>query len=92
VRAYETEAGRQLLTLVSAAGDSSEGDWLALTPEAFADGSDGIVARAKWRTSSGAILRGEPVWKALRQGESVGKALRGEKLPEAVFAGPIPTP
>jgi WD40 repeat protein len=92
VRVYETEAGRQLLTLVSVAGHSSEGDWLALTPEAFADGSDGMIAKAKWRTSSSAILHGEPVWKALRQPELIGKALRGEKLPEAVFAGPIPTP
>jgi WD40 repeat protein len=92
VRVYETEVGRQLMTLLSAAGDTSEGDWLALTPEAFADGSESIIAKAKWRTSSGAMLSGTPVWKSLRQSESLGKALRGDKLPEPVFAGPIPTP
>ena len=92
VRVYETETGRQLMTLVSAAGDSSEGEWLAVTPEAFADGSESMIAKAKWRTSSGAMLRGEPVWKSLRQSDSLGKALRGDKLTEPVFAGPIPTP
>ncbi|MCS6850398.1 MAG: hypothetical protein NZ700_04430, partial [Gemmataceae bacterium] len=57
VRLYETGTGRHLLTLVSL----PENSWLALTPEGYADGSEGLLALAQWRMAQ-TPLAAEAVW------------------------------
>jgi len=43
-RLYEEATGRQLASLVTVRGDGDQAEWLALTPEGFAAGSDPLVA------------------------------------------------
>jgi dipeptidyl aminopeptidase/acylaminoacyl peptidase len=80
VRLWEPATGRPLVTLVSVPDD-----WLALTPEAFAAGSDRLVTEARWR-ADGQALPAERVWPAVRKPEAVAQAARGEKVGEPVFA------
>jgi hypothetical protein len=91
VRVYETGSARHVVTLLAAPGGSAEGEWLALTPEAFADGSDGLVKAGRWR-ASGQPLPAAPVWGAVRKRELLPRAIKGDKLPEPAFAGLLTKP
>jgi WD40 repeat protein len=77
VKMWDAADARLLVTLWCGTGD----DWLALTPEGYAAGSDGTFAAAKWRAG------GEPVADAklltpLRDPAKVAAAARGEKVPD----------
>jgi WD40 repeat protein len=78
VRLFGAGSGKQLVTLLSLRPNEDKHDWLALTPEGFVNGSDGLASLGQWR------MAGKPVtgdaWKALRQPEQVTKAARGDAL------------
>jgi WD40 repeat protein len=83
VRIWDHANTRLLTTLLA----TPDGDWLALTPEVFCNGSEGIVTTGRWRTStSGQVLPAEQIWKPAKQPVEVAKALKLEKLGEPAFA------
>lgn len=84
VRLFEVKTGRQLLTLLNAAGTGEEGDWVALTPEGYATSSKSAVESGEWQMANRRLASGS-VWKSLGQGELVRKAVRGDTLPPPVF-------
>lgn len=79
VRVWDAATGRLLVTLL-ATGD----DWLALTPEGYAAGSDRLLKTGRW-TSAGSPL--DPGAGLVRP-DLVAKALAGDKLSEPT----VPTP
>jgi WD40 repeat protein len=79
VRVWETEGGRQLLTLWGGPGDGELGRWLALTPDGYFAASDGLVGPGSWRAGGAAA---DSQVAALNDPKLVAKAARGEKLPE----------
>lgn len=83
-RVYDEATGRQLASLVTVRGEGVQAEWLALTPEGFASGSDQLVALARWRMS-GQEVNGAPLWPTLRRPEQVAKALRGEPVGDVKF-------
>lgn len=85
LRLFEAGDGRPLATLVG----TSEGEWLAITPEGFAAGGESVVKAARWRTATMPV-NSEWVWKAVGQPGTVAKALAGEKVGEPAFASPQP--
>ena len=84
VRVFDAKSGRHLVTLLELAG-SSEGDWLALTPEGYATGSKVLSEAGEWRMGNRAAPSAL-VWKALGKPDAVVNALRGQTLPAPVFA------
>jgi len=88
VRVIDVATARVLLTLLHVPGASAESDWLALTPEGFVAGSDGLLGKAAWK-SAGKELPASGVRAALHNSVNVAKAWKGEKLIEATIpAGP----
>jgi hypothetical protein len=79
VRVWDANSTKQLLTLLALPPQGDAFDWLALTPEGYAGSSDGLATLGRWRMS-GQELAGKAVWKALRQPETVAKAVRGEAV------------
>jgi WD40 repeat protein len=84
VRLWDPAGGRHLLTLVALPPGKDGFDWLALTPEGYASGSEGLAALGQWRMA-GRAVPALAVWKALRQPGMVTRAVRGQPLPAAVF-------
>ena len=83
IRIWDHANTRLLTTLLA----TPDGEWLALTPEVFCNGSDGMVKNGRWRTS-GQVLPTDQIWKPARQAQEVAKALKLEKLGEPAFAVP----
>lgn len=83
-RVYDEAAGRLLASLVTVRGAGDRAEWLALTPEGFAAGSDPLMAMARWRMR-GQDVNGAPLWPSLRRPEQVVKALRGEAVGDVKF-------
>jgi dipeptidyl aminopeptidase/acylaminoacyl peptidase len=81
VRLYDPMTGKHLLTILAVPGDDDSPDWLALTPEGYVAGSDGLSDRGKWRVA-GQPLDGATLWPALTQADAVAQLLTGAKLPE----------
>jgi WD40 repeat protein len=79
VRLWDEATGRQLATLLAVQGENEQADWLALTPEGYAIGSDRLVAMARWRMGT-ADLQADAIWAALRQPALVARAVRGESV------------
>jgi WD40 repeat protein len=77
VRVWDEASARPLVTLLAYAVESDQPEWLAVTPEGYAAGSDKLVGQAKWRTG-GQDVQGDAVWPTLRQSANVTAALRGE--------------
>ncbi len=50
-------------------------DWLAVTPDSFWDGSEGVANLLRWETSEGVV--GEPVTSRMHRPEKVREALAG---------------
>ena len=73
-----------LVSLIAIASESDHPEWLALTPEGYADGSDKLVAQARWRIN-GQEVPAAMVWNALRQPALVAGSLRGEALTQPKF-------
>jgi tricorn protease-like protein len=76
VRLWHAPTGRQLLTLLALPSD-----WLALTPEGYAAGSDSLAGLGQWRMG-GQAVPGD-AWKLLGKPDAVVRALHGEALPAA---------
>ena len=74
VRLHDEATARPLLTLLALPAADEKADWLAVTPEGYAAGSDRLLAEATWRA-------GKDAWPAARQPEQVAKAARGEVVP-----------
>jgi DNA-binding beta-propeller fold protein YncE len=84
VRLYDTGTGKERVTLLSLPPSAKNAEWLALTPQGYAAGSDELLAAGRWRM--GAIdLPPASVWRALRNADAVARALRGEATPAPVF-------
>jgi WD40 repeat protein len=84
VRLWDTALARPLVTLLSLPADGENYDWLAVTPEGYASGSEALTALGQWRMG-GQPVGSEGVWKALGRPDEVVKAARGETLPPPVF-------
>jgi WD40 repeat protein len=84
VRLWDEATGRHLVTLLGIAGDNDQPDWMALTPEGYATGSDRLVALARWKMGA-ADIPAEQVWLVLRQSEEIARAVRGEAVAEPKF-------
>jgi WD40 repeat protein len=79
VRLWDEATGRHLVTLLAIAGENDQPDWLALTPEGYAAGSDRLVNLARWRMGN-AELPNERLWSTLRQADQVARAVRGDAV------------
>ena len=79
VRLWDVATGRQLITLLAIAGENDQADWLALTPEAYAVGSDRLVNMGRWRAGTKDV-HGERLWTTLRRPEQIVRAVRGEAV------------
>jgi WD40 repeat protein len=84
VRLWDTDATKQLLTLLALPPQNETFDWLALTPEGYASGSDGLAALGRWRMS-GQELTSPEVWKTLRQPDALSRLVRGEVVSAPIF-------
>jgi DNA-binding beta-propeller fold protein YncE len=81
VRVWDVASARQLGTLLAIAGDE-QSDWLALTPEGYANVNDKLAGHARWRVNA---ADAPPLWSSLRQPPIVARALRGEVVPTPKF-------
>lgn len=79
VKLWDATEARLLVTLWSG-GDH----WLALTAEGYFAGSNEVLSRGVWKTSGQAVTD-EKLLAPLRNPGAVGKAARGEKVPEPVW-------
>jgi WD40 repeat protein len=79
VKLWDATDARGLVTLWS-----NGHAWLALTPEGYFAGSNEVLSRGVWKTS-GQALTDEKLLAPLRNAGMVGKAARGEKIPEPVW-------
>ncbi len=84
VRIWDEASGRHLVTLLAIASDADQFDWLAITPEGFAHGSDKLLAASQWRVGSQAAVNAQ-AWAALRQAAPVAASLRGETITAPSF-------
>jgi WD40 repeat protein len=84
VRLWDEASGRQLASLLAYAADGEQLEWLAVTPEGYAVGSDKLLALSRWRMAD-QELRGEVIWRTLHQSALVVRALRGETLAAPKF-------
>ncbi len=84
VRLWDEASGRPLASLVALPGEHDQPDWLALTPEGYAAGSDKLVGLGRWRMSNQDVPAAT-VWATLRQPQEVARACRGEAVAEPRF-------
>ncbi len=64
VRLWDAASGRHLITLLAIAGENDQPDWVALTPEGYAMGSERLVKLGRWRLG-GREVPPERLWSAL---------------------------
>jgi WD40 repeat protein len=84
VRIWDEVSGRPLATLLAIANESEQPDWLAITPEGYANGNDQAMKLARWRVNA-LDTAAAPIWASLRQPTRIASALRGEIVPAAKF-------
>ncbi len=84
VRLWDEVSGRQLVTLLAVAAEGEQPDWLAITPEGYANGSEKSTSQARWRIN-GLDAKADYAWAALRQPVLVMQAFRGDAVPAPVF-------
>jgi hypothetical protein len=84
VRLWDEKSGRLLATLLALPAEKDHADWVALTPEGYASGSEGLAGLARWRMA-GREVAADAVWQALRRPELVARTLRGETVPAPKF-------
>jgi hypothetical protein len=80
VRLWDAARGRQLVTLL-ALPEKDHLDWVALTPEGYAAGSDRLTRLGQWRLGGRPVPAESGLWKALLQPNAVVAAVRGERVP-----------
>jgi tricorn protease-like protein len=83
-RLYDEKSSRLLASLVAIHGEGDQADWLALTPEGYAAGSDALVKQGRWRLG-GAEVNAAQVWQTLRRADAVANALRGQVVGDVKF-------
>lgn len=84
VRLWDEPTGRQLAAFLAIAHDNESVDWLAMTPEGYAAGSEKLTALARWRMN-GQEVPSAIAWTALRQSALVARSIKGESLPTPKF-------
>ncbi|MBI1831679.1 MAG: hypothetical protein HYR84_09540, partial [Planctomycetes bacterium] len=84
VRLWDEPTGRQLAAFLAIAHDNDLADWLAMTPEGYAAGSDKLTALARWRMNSQEVPSAI-AWTALRQPALVARSIRGDAVPTPKF-------
>jgi WD40 repeat protein len=84
-RLWDVQTGRLLLTFLNRVAEKDRFDWLALTPEGYADSSTELTKLGRWRIA-GQTLASEAVWKQLRQPSKLSRAARGETVPVPTFS------
>ena len=85
VRLWDEASGRHLVTLLTLPEDHDHPDWLALTPEGYAAGSDKMLKLGQWRLG-GQSIPAEKLWTTLRQPDMVVRAFKGEAVAEPKLA------
>jgi hypothetical protein len=83
VRLWDEASGRHLATFLAVA-EADNADWLAITPEGYANGHDKLTSLMRWRVG-GAEVAGDTVWSVLRQPKLVADAIRGQALAAPSF-------
>lgn len=89
VRVWDEAAGRHLVTLVGNAADGDQPEWLAVAPEGYTAGSDKLIGLGRWRVN-GQEAKADVVWSALKQPQTVARALRGEAVAAPVLDKKLP--
>lgn len=84
VRLWDAASGRQLALLLALPPEGEQLEWLALTPEGYASGSDKLLSQGQWRMLNQAVAA-DAVWKVLRRPEIVVKSVRGEAVQPPEF-------
>jgi hypothetical protein len=80
VKLWDVADARLLVTLWSGADDN----WLSLAPEGYATGADVTLAKAAWK-AGGKRVTDAKLLAPLKDAAQLGKAARGEKLPEPAW-------
>jgi WD40 repeat protein len=84
VRVWDEASGRHLVSLLAYAADTDQSEWLVLTPEGYATGSEKLTGLVRWRISSQEVPA-MTAWAALRRPAMIAQALRGEAVAEPKF-------
>lgn len=84
VRLWDEASARHLVTLLAYASENDQPDWLAITPESYATGSDKFVMDARWRIN-GQETSAAPIWSVLQKVSLVSQAFRGDAIPTPSF-------
>jgi hypothetical protein len=80
VRLWDAARGRLLVTLL-ALPEKDHPEWVALTPEGYAAGSEHITKQGQWRCGGRPLSAEAAPWKVLWQPDAVAAAARGERVP-----------
>ncbi len=80
-RVWHVPSGRLLLTLVAQAGEKDPAQWLALTPQSYAVGSDAWVKEGVWLKAGKSAGN---IWPTVRNAKLVAQVSRGEDVAEPV--------
>jgi len=84
LRIWEVATARPLAQFLAVPGANASMDWLALTPEGFADGSQEMIKQSQWRLA-GQKWAGKPLWSVFQKSDEVQKSLRAEKMGEPSY-------
>jgi WD40 repeat protein len=85
IRLWDTGTGRHLLTLLALPMTKEAIEWLALTPEGYVTGSEGLASTGRWQMA-GQDIAGARIWEALNQPDAVARAARGEAVKPPTFS------
>ena len=75
---------RGTATLLALATQSGPADWLAVTPEGYANGSELWTKSARWRANTIETAAG-PIWTSVRHPPLIVRAIRGDIVPAPTF-------
>ena len=84
VRLWDEASARHLVTLMAFATEGDQPEWLAITPEGYANGSEKLLSQARWRLG-GQEAKAAAVWSIMKQPPLVASAMRGQVVPAPVF-------
>ena len=85
VRLWDTSTGRHLLTLLALPASGEAFDWLALTPEGYANSSSSLASLGQWRMGGDSVAA-DTVWKVFGKPDAVARAVRGETVSAPSFS------
>lgn len=84
-RVWDTTSGSLLASLVALPGAKDHPQWAAVTPQGYVAGDDSLLKLGRWRAAGKELTETAALKPVLEQPALVGRALRGETLPEAKF-------